>query len=68
MLDLTAQLAAALGAPLRRRLLARSGERAAAVIEYAFLVALIAVVCVLAVTFFGTQTSQRFSKSASSLG
>lgn len=69
VLNLTAQLAAYLASPFRRRLLERGDdERAAALVEYAFLVVLIAIVCLVAVTFFGGQTSQRFSRSASVLG
>lgn len=45
---------------------ARDDERGANLVEYAFLVGLIAVVCLLAVTFFGSQTSAKFSSNASS--
>jgi pilus assembly protein Flp/PilA len=44
-----------------------SDERGASLIEYAFLVVLIAIVCLLAVTFFGGATSAKFSTSASAL-
>ncbi|MEY2566592.1 MAG: pilus assembly protein Flp/PilA [Actinomycetota bacterium] len=42
-------------------------ERGASLVEYALLVALIAVVCVAAVTFFGGQVGGSLSRSASSL-
>ena len=43
-------------------------ERGSPLVEYAFLVALIAVVCLLAITFFGTRTSAKFSSVSSSVG
>ena len=42
-------------------------ERGAAMVEYALLVALIAVVCLVAVAFLGTSTSHKFSSVGSSL-
>lgn len=36
-------------------------EKGASLVEYALLVALIAVVCILAITFVGQQASARFS-------
>lgn len=42
-------------------------ERGAALVEYALLVALIAVVCILAVTFLGRQASSKFSSVASAI-
>lgn len=49
--------------------LARIGdERGASLVEYALLVALIAVVCVVAVSFFGGETSNSFSRAASEVG
>ena len=42
-------------------------ERGASLVEYAFLVALIAIVCVGAVTFFGSQTSTKYSYIGSSI-
>ena len=42
-------------------------ERGASLVEYALLVALIAVVCILAVTFVGKQASTKFSSVGSSL-
>jgi pilus assembly protein Flp/PilA len=43
------------------------GERGASLVEYALLIALIAVVCVGAVTFFGSRTSHKFSSIGSSI-
>jgi pilus assembly protein Flp/PilA len=40
-------------------------ERGASLVEYALLVALIAIVCVIAVTVLGEQTSESFSNTAS---
>ena len=45
----------------------RRNEDGAALAEYGLLVALIAVVCVVAVTALGTQISTAFSKIASSI-
>lgn len=42
-------------------------EEGAAMVEYALLVALIAVVCILAVTFIGSNASAKFSSVGSSL-
>jgi pilus assembly protein Flp/PilA len=49
---------------LKSRLARDSG---ASLVEYALLLALIAVVCVTAVTFFGQATSDSYSSSTSSL-
>ena len=43
-------------------------ERGAAIVEYALLVALIAVFCVLALTFLGGKAANRFSQVGNSLG
>lgn len=43
-------------------------ERGASLVEYAFLVALIAMVCLVAIVFFGQATSSRYSNVASSIG
>ena len=53
---------------LRARLapLARS-ERGASLVEYALLLALIAIVCFVAVTFLGNQTDDKFSEAGSML-
>ena len=42
-------------------------ERGASYVEYAFLLVLIAVVCIAAVTFFGNATSANLDSSASRL-
>jgi len=46
---------------------ANLSERGASLIEYALLVALIAVVCVAAVSFLGGNTNKKFSQVGSSL-
>ena len=43
-------------------------ERGASLVEYALLVALIAVVCILAVTFLGRNASSKFSSVGSAVG
>jgi pilus assembly protein Flp/PilA len=43
------------------------GEDGASLVEYAFLVGLIAIVCIAAVTFLGTTTSQKYSRFGSHL-
>ena len=45
----------------------RRNETGAAFIEYALLTALIAVVCIVAVTLFGDKTNESFSSSGSAL-
>jgi pilus assembly protein Flp/PilA len=42
-------------------------ERGASLVEYALLVALIAVVCILAVTFLGKAASSKFSSVGSAI-
>ncbi|QYG92861.1 Flp family type IVb pilin [Iamia sp. SCSIO 61187] len=42
-------------------------ERGASLVEYALLVALIAVVCIVAVTFIGTSGSDKLNKVGSSI-
>ncbi len=50
------------------RLAARlGGERAASLVEYALLVALIALVAVVSVTYFGDSVGDSFSRSGSSI-
>jgi pilus assembly protein Flp/PilA len=44
-----------------------NSERGASLVEYALLVALIAVVCIAAVTFLGNRASTKFSSVGSSL-
>ncbi len=43
-------------------------DRGAALIEYALLVALIAVVCIIAITALGNNADSKFSEVSSSLG
>lgn len=42
-------------------------ERGASLVEYALLVALIAVVCIVAITFLGESASQKFSDVGSAI-
>jgi pilus assembly protein Flp/PilA len=53
-------------APYLRALLGRS-ERGAALVEYALLLALIAVVCIVALTTLGTQAKDKFSTVGTSI-
>jgi pilus assembly protein Flp/PilA len=53
--------------PFLRARFGRS-EQGAALVEYALLVALIAVVCIAAVTLLGNKTSSKFSEVGSRLG
>ena len=55
--------------PIAAYLRARFGdtERGASLVEYALLVALIAVVCIAAVTFLGKAASNKFSSVGSSI-
>ena len=43
-------------------------ERGASLVEYALLVALIAVVCIAAVTLLGNKSSEKLSKAGSAIG
>jgi pilus assembly protein Flp/PilA len=52
--------------PYLKARLGRS-ERGASLVEYALLVSLIAVVCLLAVSFVGSSASKKFSKVGSSI-
>jgi pilus assembly protein Flp/PilA len=52
--------------PFLRARFGRS-EQGAALVEYALLVALIAVVCIAAITFLGRSTSDKFSQVGSKL-
>ena len=45
-----------------------NSERGASMVEYALLVALIAVVCIAAITFLGKSASKSFSKTGSAIG
>lgn len=51
---------------IRRRLTAQD-ERGASLVEYALLIALIALVCIIAVAFLGTSTSESFKSDTNSL-
>lgn len=52
----------------RTRITSRvGGERGANLVEYAMLLALIVIVCLIAVTFVGESTSERFSSTASQI-
>ena len=46
----------------------RLGERGASLVEYALLVALIAVVCIAAITLLGNSASTKFSRVGASIG
>jgi len=50
-----------------RAWLARRDERGASLVEYALLVALIAVVCIVAVSLLGSNASNKFSSVGSAL-
>src|SRR5207302_2592570 len=54
-------------APYLRARLGRD-ERGASLVEYALLVALIAVICLVAIAFFGKSASSKFSSVGSSVG
>ena len=43
------------------------GDEGASLVEYALLIALIAVVCISALTYFQAETSQTLSESASAI-
>ena len=45
-----------------------SGDAGASLVEYALLVALIAVVCLASLTYFQRETSASLSKSSSAIG
>jgi pilus assembly protein Flp/PilA len=45
-----------------------NSERGASLVEYALLVALIAVICIVAIAFLGKSASQKFSVVGSSVG
>ena len=55
-------------APFVRAKVNAQTERGASLVEYALLVALIAVVCIIAVTFLGTSASKKFNTIGSSIG
>jgi pilus assembly protein Flp/PilA len=45
----------------------KRSEDGASIVEYALLVALIAIVCIVSLAFFGSNVGSRFSKTASSI-
>ncbi len=51
----------------RMHLAGRRCDRGASLVEYGLLVALIAIVCVVAVAYFGGATSTSFSETASEI-
>ena len=53
--------------PMIRARLGLRDDRGASLVEYALLVALIAVVCILAITFIGNSANDKFSKVGSNL-
>ena len=54
-------------APWLRARINPKSELGASLVEYALLVALIAVVCILAITFVGQETDEKFSQVGSRL-
>ena len=53
---------------MRNRVVERMrDDRGGALVEYVFLASLIAVVCIVAVTFLGSSTSQRHTNSANQI-
>jgi pilus assembly protein Flp/PilA len=52
---------------MRRLLDSRDEERGASLVEYALLVALIAVVCIVAISILGSNASSKFSQVGSAL-
>jgi pilus assembly protein Flp/PilA len=54
-------------APYLRAIFGRRSERGAALVEYALLLALIAVVCIVALTTLGTQAKTKFSTVGTSI-
>ena len=55
-------------APYIRARFAGKSERGASLVEYALLVALIAVVCIAAITLLGNNASTKFSQVGGSIG
>ena len=54
-------------APYLRAVFGRRSERGAALVEYALLLALIAVVCIVALTKLGKQASSKFTSVGDSI-
>lgn len=56
-----------LRAPLASRGRGGRSDRGASLVEYALLIVLIALVCIVAVTFFGSETSSSFVRTGDSI-
>jgi len=65
--DLVAYMKNVIAPWVKARIDAKS-ELGASLVEYALLVALIAVVCIVGITFLGNQANDKFSNVGSSLG
>ena len=66
-MDLVAYMKNVIAPWVKARIDAKS-ELGASLVEYALLVALIAVVCIVGITFLGNQANDKFSNVGSSLG
>ncbi len=66
-MDLIAALKNVIAPWVRARINAKS-ELGASLVEYALLVALIAVVCIVSITFLGNQANNEFSEVGSKIG
>jgi len=65
--DLVAYMKNVIAPWVKARIDAKS-ELGASLVEYALLVALIAVVCIVGITFLGTRANDKFSNVGSQLG
>jgi len=65
--DLVAYMKNVIAPWIKARIDAKS-ELGASLVEYALLVALIAVVCIVGITFLGTRANDKFSNVGSNLG
>ena len=66
-MDLIAYMKDVIAPWVKARIDAKS-ELGASLVEYALLVALIAVVCIVGITFLGTEANDKFSNIGSKLG
>lgn len=66
-MDLVAYMKNVIAPWVKARIDAKS-ELGASLVEYALLVALIAVVCIVGITFLGTRANDKFSNVGSQLG
>ena len=66
-MDLVAYMKNVIAPWVKARIDAKT-ELGASLVEYALLVALIAVVCIVGITFLGTQANTKFSNVGSKLG